>query len=207
MKTATEVGGDYYDFTLHDEGTLTVVIGDATGHGMQAGTLVAATKSLFHALVSEPEPVQFITKGSKAIKAMGLKKMYMALSIAKIKDHHMQVAAAGMPFPLIYRSSSGQVEEVMLKGMPLGAFANFPYKDKKLQLNEGDTVLFMSDGFEEMFNPQDEMLGEEQVKKLFKEIAVYSPDEIIEHLKRAGKEWANGRDQEDDVTFIVIKFK
>jgi serine phosphatase RsbU (regulator of sigma subunit) len=207
MKTATEVGGDYYDFKLHDDGTLTAVIGDATGHGMQAGTMVSATKSLFHALADEPAPVQFLKKSTEAIKAMGLKKMYMALSIAKFKDHHMHIAAAGMPFPLIYRSSTGQVEEVALKGMPLGGFANFPYKDKKFHLNQGDTVLFMSDGFEEMFNPQDEMLGVEQVKVLFKEIAANSPEEIIEHLKKAGEEWANGRDQEDDVTFVVIKIK
>ena len=119
----------------------------------------------------------------------------------------MHVAAAGMPFPLIYHSSTGQVEEVALKGMPLGGFANFPYKDKKFHLNQGDTVLFTSDGFEEMFNPQDEMLGVEQVKVLFKEIAANSPEEIIEHLKKAGEEWANGRDQEDDVTFVVIKIK
>ncbi len=38
-------------------------------------------------------------------------------------------------------------------------------------MSAGDTVLFMSDGFEEMFNPQDEMLGEEQVKMLFEETA------------------------------------
>jgi serine phosphatase RsbU (regulator of sigma subunit) len=207
MKTATEVGGDYYDFKLHDDGTLTAVIGDATGHGMQAGTMVSSTKSLFHALADEPAPVQFLKKGTEAIKAMGMKKMYMALTIAKFKDHHMQVAAAGMPFPLIYRSSTGRVEEVALKGMPLGGFANFPYKDKKLHLNGGDTVLFMSDGFEEMFNPQDEMLGEEQVKMLFEETAANSPEEIIEHLKKAGEAWANGRDQEDDVTFVVIKMK
>ncbi|MCB0284860.1 MAG: hypothetical protein KDF60_19935, partial [Calditrichaeota bacterium] len=39
MQTATEVGGDYYDFHVGLDGTLTVVIGDATGHGMQAGTM------------------------------------------------------------------------------------------------------------------------------------------------------------------------
>ena len=207
MKTATEVGGDYYDFKLHDDGTLTAVIGDATGHGMQAGTMVSATKSLFHALANEPAPVQFLKKGTEAIKAMGLKKMFMALTIAKFKDHHMQVAAAGMPFPLIYHSSTGRVEEVALKGMPLGGFTNFPYKDKKFHLSKGDTILFMSDGFEEMFNQQDEMLGVEQVKVLFKEIAANLPEEIIEHLKKAGEAWANGRDQEDDVTFVVVKIK
>ena len=55
MFTATEVGGDYYDFDLGDDGTLTVAIGDATGHGMRAGTLVTATKSLFQALDGEAE--------------------------------------------------------------------------------------------------------------------------------------------------------
>jgi sigma-B regulation protein RsbU (phosphoserine phosphatase) len=119
----------------------------------------------------------------------------------------MHVASAGMPFPLIYRSSTGQIEEVALKGMPLGGFADFPYKEEKLLMNEGDTVLFMSDGFKEMFNPQDEMLGEEQVKVLFEETATKSPEEIIEHLKKAGEVWANGRDQTDDVTFVVIKYK
>ncbi|MFQ5630099.1 MAG: PP2C family protein-serine/threonine phosphatase, partial [bacterium] len=207
MKTATEVGGDYYDFKLHDDGTLTAVIGDATGHGMQAGTMVSATKSLFHALANEPEPVEILKKGTKAIKAMGLKKMFMALTVAKFKNHQMQVAAAGMPFTLIYRSSTGRVEEVALKGMPLGGFTNFPYKDKKLNMSAGDTVLFMSDGFEEMFNEQDETLGEERVKVLFEETAASSPEEIIEHLKKAGEAWANGRAQEDDVTFVVVKIQ
>jgi serine phosphatase RsbU (regulator of sigma subunit) len=65
----------------------------------------------------------------------------------------------------------------------------------------------MSDGFAEMFNPNDEILGEEQVKKLVEEAAAYSPEKIIDHLKKAGETWANGRDQEDDVTFVVIKVK
>ncbi|MEJ7700687.1 MAG: hypothetical protein WKF71_13720 [Pyrinomonadaceae bacterium] len=38
MKPATEVGGDYYDFHVGADGTLTVAVGDATGHGLKAGT-------------------------------------------------------------------------------------------------------------------------------------------------------------------------
>ena len=34
MKTATEVGGDYYDFNISADGTLNVAMGDATGHGV-----------------------------------------------------------------------------------------------------------------------------------------------------------------------------
>ena len=207
MKTATEVGGDYYDFKQQDGDKLTVAIGDATGHGLGAGTMVSATKSLFHALADQLPPVQFLREGSEAIKAMGLKKMFMALTIAKFENQNLQIAAAGMPFPLIYRSATGKVEAVELKGMPLGGFVNFPYKEKKLHLKKGDTVLLMSDGFEEMFNPQNEMLGDEEVKTLFEETAAKSPESIINHLKKAGETWASGRDQEDDVTFVVVKVK
>ena len=38
-RTATEVGGDYYDFCATDDGSLIVAIGDATGHGAYAGTI------------------------------------------------------------------------------------------------------------------------------------------------------------------------
>jgi flagellar basal body-associated protein FliL len=47
MQTATEVGGDYCDFHVDGEGRLTVALGDATGHGMRSGMVVAVTKSLF----------------------------------------------------------------------------------------------------------------------------------------------------------------
>ena len=36
MKPATEVGGDYYDFHVGEDGTLTVAVGDATGHGLES---------------------------------------------------------------------------------------------------------------------------------------------------------------------------
>ncbi len=51
--------------------------------------------------------------------------------------------------------------------MPLGGFVNFPNKDKKLYLKQGNTVLFMRTGFEDRINLQDEMLGMEQVKVQF----------------------------------------
>jgi hypothetical protein len=55
MKPATEVGGDYYDFHLGKDGALTVAVGDATGHGLKAGTMVTAMKSLFMTLGHEPD--------------------------------------------------------------------------------------------------------------------------------------------------------
>jgi serine phosphatase RsbU (regulator of sigma subunit) len=207
MQTATEVGGDYYDFFTAEDGILTVVIGDATGHGLQAGTMVTAAKSLFNAFAPEPKPVTFLKKTSMALRKMGFRKMFMAMTLAKFKGYHLEVAAAGMPFTLIFRAADNIVEEVVLKGIPLGSFKNFPYKQAAIDLGKGDTVLFMSDGLPETFNPQEEMLGFERVKDLFLEVGTETPDNIIVHLVEAGKEWAEGLESHDDVTLMVIKIK
>ena len=207
MQTANEVGGDYYDFKLDDDGTLTAAVGDATGHGLQAGTMVAATKSLFNSLAHMPHPVPILAEASYALRGMGFHNMYMAMTIAKFKDGHMRLATAGMPYPLIYRAATRDVEEVELKGLPLGSFSDVQYQWKDLKLNAGDAVLFMSDGLPEMFNTQGEVLGEDRAKELFVEVGQSAPEQIIEHLVMAGKAWANGQPQKDDVTLVVVKVK
>jgi PAS domain S-box-containing protein len=207
MQTASEVGGDYYDFHVNDEGALTVAIGDAIGHGLQAGTIVASTKSLFKALVDEPEPAQVLKKMSSALKAMGFRTMFMAMTVAKFDQHRLTLSAAGMPFTLVHRAATGNTEQVILKAMPLGSFPDFAYQQKILSLRPGDTVLFVSDGLHETFNAQEEMLGESRMIKLFTEIACRQPRMIVRHLAKAAKTWANGRALHDDMTILAVKMR
>jgi PAS domain S-box-containing protein len=207
MQTATEVGGDYYDFHVNANGALTVAIGDATGHGLQAGTMVASTKSLFKALVDEPHPAQVLKKMSSALKSMGFSKMFMAMTVAKFDNNRLTLSAAGMPFTLVHRAATGNTEKVILKAVPLGSFPNFEYQQKSLKLRSGDTVLFVSDGLHETFNTQAEMLGEGRVIKLFTEIAHKRPDKIVAHLSKAAKSWANGRTLHDDMTILAMKMR
>lgn len=205
MKTATEVGGDYYDFKLAGDGTLTVALGDATGHGLHAGTIVAATKSLFNALANQHNPVEILKISSQALKEMGFRQMYMAMLLAKFNQDQMILSAAGMPHALLYKANLNRVEEIPLSGMPLGSFPDYPYQNMTVNIEDGDTILFMSDGITERFNSEEEILGEERTKRSFAEIAIKSPDQIIEHMVQAGENWANGRAQDDDITFVAIK--
>ena len=203
MQTATEVGGDYYDFHLDEAGVLTVGIGDATGHGLQAGVVVAITKGLFRIMADEPDLLDIVKKATRVIKGMKLPKLYMAMTLARLQGDRLQVVAAGMPMPLIYRSADGQVEELEVKGMPLGAFETFPYQQREVHLGKGDTVLLMSDGFPELFNAEGEMLGYARAKSLFGEIAGRPPHEVIRRLKQEVATWSDGS-LKDDVTFVVI---
>lgn len=207
MKTATEVGGDYYDFYVDNLRKLTIVIGDATGHGVKAGIMVTAIKSLFSAYADELSLLDMFTRFNRGIKEMNLGALYMCFSALKIKNYEMEYSNAGMPPMLIYRKEKKEVETISLKAMPLGAFADFPYKETSLSFSPGDTVLLLSDGFPELFSKKMEMIDYPQVEKYFINVAERSPEEIINYLVQVVRDWREDDSLEDDVTFVVLKFK
>ena len=207
MRPATEVGGDYYDFNLTEEGRLTIAIGDATGHGMNAGLVVSAVKSLFKTSAPGAGNLDTLERISQGVKSMNLKRLYMAMTLATFNDNILTLAAAGMPPPLIYRSDENMVEEILLEGMPLGGVIGAERQEATFELQSRDTILLMSDGLPEMMNPKNKMLDYPKTKELFAEVADKSPKAIINHLFKAGTSWADGEPQTDDVTFVVIKVK
>jgi serine phosphatase RsbU (regulator of sigma subunit) len=207
MKPAAEVGGDYYDFHVADDGTLTVAVGDATGHGLKAGTVVTAMKSLFRTFAAEPEIVPVFNRSSRVLKEMNLRSLFMGLTMIKLNGRRMKISSAGMPPALIYRAETGSVEEVMIKAMPLGSVTGYPYHERELTLCRGDVVVLMSDGLPERFNRAREMFDYSRTMETLVEAATRPPREIIECLAGAGENWANGRPQDDDVTFVVLKVK
>ena len=207
MKTATEVGGDYYDFNIGIDGTLTVVLGDATGHGMKAGTMVTTTKSLFNVLAPNPNIIETFHEMTRCLKLMQMEKLSMCMTMIKIMGNKIQMSAAGMPPVFIYKAESQTMEEHVIKGMPLGTFNDFPYSLVESSVESGDTILLMSDGFPELFNEAKEMYGYKRTRNYFEEIAGESPEDIISKLKSAGSDWVKDADPDDDVTFVVIKVK
>lgn len=207
MKTATEVGGDYYDYHVHPDGTLTVILGDATGHGMMSGMMVSVMKSLFMAGRSDMDLKQFFENSNKSIKDMQVGRLMMALMGVQISSEKVIASNAGMPSLFYFRNKSQKAGEFVLNNMPLGAMHGIKYSLKEIKHEKGDTLLLMSDGFAELKNENNEMFGYQRALKEFKKVAIKNPNEIIEHLKEEGKLWTKGKDLEDDVTFVVIKLR
>lgn len=206
MKTASEVGGDYYDFHQSEDGTLTAVVGDATGHGLKAGTLVSSVKSLFISLAEQPEIPFIMHKMSQVIRAMKLRGLFMALTIIKLRDDQLSIGAAGMPYVLIVRSS-GEIDEVQINSPPLGGLANYQYCLEQHTVRPGDVIVLLSDGLAERFNPQNEMFEAQRIRDVLNKAAQLHPQEIINQMVRAGDAWAAGRPQDDDVTFVVLRIR
>jgi serine phosphatase RsbU (regulator of sigma subunit) len=207
LKTATEVGGDYYDFHLSDNNNLTAVVGDATGHGLNAGMMVSVTKGLFQNLATHTDLNNIIYQFNNSIVSMKLSPMYMSLHFIRISNKQLQVVGAGMPPILYFQSSTKNIMEIESGGPPLGGFPNFKYKLYSYELSKGDIIIVLTDGFAERMNNKKEILGWDKGKQLLTEMNGLSADQIIKEFVKASYQWGGERQQDDDITLVVFKVK
>ncbi len=204
MQTAAEVGGDYYDY-IYENDELIAALGDATGHGLRAGTMVSVIKGLFSALAAKSDLLEFFNDTTRTLRSMKLWNLYMAFTMLKIKDGIMEISAAGMPPALIYRKNENKTEEIVIKGMPLGAFHDFKYTLHRQKLEKGDIILLNSDGISEQFNERNEQFGFERLKEVFSENVDKNPEKIISNILEAGEKWRGDRSRSDDISLFAIK--
>ncbi len=205
-QTAAEVGGDYYDFHLAKDQTLSVTIGDATGHGAKAGTMVTVIKTLFAGYDASECPASFLGDAAEKIKRMELGRMAMALSLARFDGSRLTIASAGMPPLLVHRAADSAVEEVTLPATPLGTLG-VDYPETSVSLRSGDTVLLMSDGFPELQNLAGQQLGYTNAAQEFAAAAASATAQsVIDGLAGTAKRWHGDQPPNDDITFVVVRF-
>jgi serine phosphatase RsbU (regulator of sigma subunit) len=205
MKTASEVGGDYYDFQEHADGSLTLAIGDATGHGLDAGLVVATTKGLFHAAAEAPTLELVLSQISQGLAGLNLKRRNMSLLLFRWSGGELQAISAGMPPAWVHQSRSGEIHEWLSGAPPLPALREHEYRSGKLRFEVGDTLLTCSDGLPERPDSRGEILGYERLEQSFREVASGSLEETREHLFAFAENWADGRPRQDDETVLLMR--
>ena len=205
MKTATEVGGDYYDFSLKADGSVNIAIGDATGHGMKAGLLVSMMKTLFLANSAVDDIKDYFESANKALKKANLKRMMMSFAMININGNKGELINAGMPPVYYLNANEKKLEEINIHSLPLGGMKNDKYTKINFEFGKGDVVLMLSDGYPEIQNENGEQLGYEKIKIICKDHFGCNPKELIKSLNEYGNEWLRDNDPEDDITFIAIQ--
>jgi len=205
MLTASEVGGDYYDFKEGDDGRLTVVVGDATGHGLHAGMVVAVAKSLFRTC-DHDEPLQSVLKRIAAgLESFHQRLAGMAVVLLRLDRGRCRFVSAGMPPLLVWRESSGDVEELLVPAVPLATMAHPDYAEHRITLQPGDTILATSDGLAEIVDREGEPFGYDRICARFRAVADQEVEAVVDTLLDDAATHLAGREPQDDITVVVLK--
>ena len=207
---AREVGGDFYDFFELEDGRVGVVVGDATGKGVSAALVAAATSSMVRAVaqaLGSSSPGEVLAQVNETLVARIPSNMFVTCFYAVLDPESagLRYANAGHDLPYLRGRSSNDAEELSARGMPLGLMPEMSYEEKETVLDAGDSVLFYSDGLVEAHDPQrHQMFGFPRLRAL---VAGHAEKRsfvtllIAELYSFTGEEW----EQEDDITLLTLR--
>lgn len=201
--TATELGGDHYDWLKLPDGRILLVIGDATGHGI-APAMVQASIKVWLALNAEKaqSAVSLLAEISRLHFNYGAKRLYMTcwLGFFDPATGHLEYASAGHPYPVIVRSD-GSTEILKLAGMPLGIRQKATVSGDSRILEKGSSLILYTDGIIETTDANNQMLGFDGFAAICAGIAGMSAEAAVEKILARAAEWGP---KNDDQSVIVL---
>lgn len=208
FKPAKEIGGDYYDYNFIDDSSLFLTIGDVSGKGIPAALLMtsirATLKSLCHTYNSVDD--MLIKLNNFMCKDMS-EEMFVTIFHSHFNNQTktLTYSNAGHNPLLVYKAKEFRVEEENVKGTAIGFLEGYKYKLGKISLNEGDVLLYYTDGITEAENANKELFGLERLKRVLLENSYKSAQSIKEEILREVDLFRDGYEQVDDITLLVVK--
>jgi sigma-B regulation protein RsbU (phosphoserine phosphatase) len=152
---ADRVSGDMYDITRLDETRLGLSLADASGHGMPAALLTVLLKRAFRGKEIRGKryhvytPEQVLRRVNRDILATNMKQCQFVTGLHAVYDKArmtLTFARGGLPYPILVRDGSCKV--LKTDGPLIGAFEEARFETATIRVQEGDTVLFFTDGLE-----------------------------------------------------------
>lgn len=200
--SASQVGGDIYDFVELDNGKVGVLIGDVSGKGVSAALYMAKVISEFRNIVtitkSPAEALSRInTQVLSAPRGMFLTCIYLT---ADTSSGSIEVSVAGHP-PFLRLSSGGLKVISLPSGPPLGIIEG-GYPVSTLSMNRGDKLILLTDGVYDAKNAKGTRLGFSKVTRMVEENA--REKDIIHIIADYVNDYSKEVNRADDLTLVQI---
>lgn len=200
-----EVGGDLYDFLALDDGRLAVVLGDVTGHGVDATADMAMAKFVFRSLAREhTEPADFLAAANDVISSEIDTGKFISMSYVVVDGVAGTVAAAsaGHPAPRIVLPD-GTTTALDARGLVLGIDPGQEYGEARAELPPGASLVLYTDGVVEA-RCNGELYGDERLDVLLAERRELPARALAVALAEDAREFAGG-DLFDDLAVVAIR--
>ncbi|MBD3392747.1 MAG: SpoIIE family protein phosphatase [Chitinivibrionales bacterium] len=207
-----KVGGDLFDISVTPEGKLAVLIFDVSGHGVPASLIGAMAKMLFARYLDRlTSPARIFSEVNKYICNSIKTDHYLTAFLGLIdpEDNTMIYAKAAHPAPIVYHEKTGTIEMLQGKGLFIGhsALASIAtYQDAEARFDDGDRVLFYTDGITEATNPGEQMFGTERLVELVRKHHALRVEDSLAGMLRDHTAYTKGTPLRDDFTLLCLQF-
>jgi serine phosphatase RsbU (regulator of sigma subunit) len=201
---AANVGGDYYDLLVDEEGRLSVVIADVAGHSVGSALMMAMARSVLRReLASDADPAAVLRATNTALfDDLARAGLFITAFCAQFDPASgaLEYANAGHNPPLLRRAANGETRELDADGVALGILRDAEFEHGSAALGPGDVVLLYTDGVTEAAGA-DGQFGEERLRAALGDMPA---GELVDAVYAAVRAYA-GDARGDDVTLVALR--
>ena len=218
-RPARMVSGDYYDYQLIDGAMLALAIGDVAGKGISAALLMATVQAVLRTQIRgcvEAAAAVGHTSAGKLVSTSRLvsqlnQQLHAHTSPEKFATFCFGVyddqsglltyTNAGHLPPILLRD--GEAQRLDVNGMVIGAFPFAQYDESRVQMKDGDMLVFYTDGITEPENEYGEMFGEDRLIEVLQKNIDCHADLIVDRVMKAVHQWTGSEELQDDMTMLL----
>ena len=198
----TRLGGDFLDVFKYGNGGAAFVVGDLSGHGLEAATESAMIRNLFKGFTHDMKSLPSAMVKLNRVLSEDLTDKQFATAISGIYEPSglLTLVNAGCPPPVVKK---GHCYGLQHFGLPLGVEPTYAYEQTQLMMEPGNVFVAYTDGLSEARTDCD-LFEEERIIQAVDQMHDAPAKCIAEHLKDEALRHANGK-LLDDMAILVLK--
>ena len=199
------VSGDYYDVVVRPNGRMYFIIADVSGKGITAALVMASVATAFNIFTrTDPSPAVLVAdlNATLAPKTAPTKFVTLVVGLLDPATGEIEFANAGHVPPLVI--SKDGVQPLKSTDMVVGLFAHAKYRDQRVSLGAGDSLVLFTDGVTEAENANEDQLGLDQVAELVTTMHGQPAGRILESIEGQVRGFIGEAPNGDDVTMFAL---
>jgi phosphoserine phosphatase RsbU/P len=205
---ARGVGGDFYDTFAITDSTWAVLLGDASGKGVAAGLVASAVHARVNAAARhahlDAEALMSAVDRDVYATTDGARYATAVYGVLDVRSAQLTIVNAGHPSPLVM-SRPGQLRTLTATGPALGLIEAGSFGSHSLRLHAGTVFVAYTDGVSEAVNDAGEEFGEARLIDAIEAARHQSAAQICSTILDTIRAYRGGRQDQDDVTVMVVK--
>jgi PAS domain S-box-containing protein len=206
---SSTIGGDFGVVLPHDD-ELNLLVCDVSGHGIGAALVANRIYSeTLHELKRNTGLGNLLQHLHTFVRDyIGLDGFYFTMAAARLvqRGRRLTFAAAGHPPAILV--SNGSIRLLNSQSAILGSLRDVTASKSvdEIDLTSGDRLVLYTDGFTEVFNERDEMLGEEGFVELVRQSAKRTLQEMKQAILDGVAAWRHGP-HTDDMSLVIVELR
>ncbi|MFC1737930.1 PP2C family protein-serine/threonine phosphatase [Planctomycetota bacterium] len=204
-----DVGGDFYDFFKIDQECIAVAIADVIGKGVPAAIMMSmfrgAVRAYADSKLNRAGVAEMIDKLNKMACSQCDDSEFITLFYAVIDAKQPSITYCNCGHEPTMLLRNGQIAELKTGGIVLGVGREAEYEIETRKLQDGDFLLFYTDGLIDAADFEGEFWGRKRLMKCLKECPAGSCASIVDYILGHRRRFTGLAKQIDDTSLIAVR--